>query len=563
MFNTQLKANIYGVGQLITQRKLFSVPEHQRSFSWTSDEVDQFLVDITSAIERESVDYFIGLIVMQGHKNNSWTVLDGQQRLATTTIIYSAIRDWLLKNDLALDAQQLESEFIGVRKLGGSYTSRLRLNSENREVFDKSVVEIVDDETLARWRDETTKGSSNWLLLDVGLFCRRWLKQYSQSQQSIKSAAQKLFRLAGYLETGVNVIGVDVSSETDAFILFESLNDRGLNLSSLDLVKNYVFSFSSDENSAFIETGWAKIAKNIEGKNADDFLKVFWTSRFGLISKLELFERIKETYSDTSAVLSLVSDLAQASDYLNAIADIEHPLWQDFDSETRDLLIQLRILGNKQIRPVILSGLHKLTKDSFRELLWLMVVVVVRFQIIGRGRTGIMERNLARLCSSIWNEKVRTGDEAALNLKELLPDDEAFQSGFGQQTELSGSRLAYVLAQLEVAARQRDNGMSDGPSWLDIIRSCSLFPIAEQLSDETLGILANPTKTIGNYTLLENELSKGLKKGDVLANHPELLRASDLVLTRQLVPDEYLNLMSGFERSAKLSSIAKTIWTVV
>jgi hypothetical protein len=499
---------------------------------------------------------------MQGHRNNSWIVLDGQQRLATTTIIYSAIRDWLIKNDLSLDAQQLESEFIGVRKLGGSYTSRLRLNSENREVFDKSVVEVASDDQILGWREETTKGSSNWLLLDVGLFCRRWLKQYSSSQTSVKAAAQKLFKLAGYLETGVNVIGVDVSSETDAFILFESLNDRGLNLSSLDLVKNYIFSFSSEENAAFIESSWARIAKNIEGKNADDFLKVFWTSRFGLISKLELFERIKETFSDTTAVLSLASDLAQASDYLNAIGDIEHPLWQDFDSQTRDLLIQLRILGNKQIRPVVLSGLYKLTREAFRELLWLMVVVVVRFQIIGRGRTGIMERNLARLCSGLWKEEIKTGEDAASSVKELIPDDEAFQLAFEQHTDLSGSRLAYILAQLDVAARTESEETPEGQSWLEIVRASSLFPIMEPISDESLGILSNPTKAIGNYALLENQLSTTLKKGDVLSEHRDLLEASNIFLTKQLLDRDFQSIMFGFERSVGLGAIAQRVWTV-
>src|SRR5262249_18387192 len=134
MNKSQLDANTFGVGELITQRKLFAVPQHQRNFSWGSEEVEQYLSDISNALTSKAPDYFIGLIVLQGHIGNAWQILDGQQRLATTIMAYSAIREWLRSRDYSDDASQIEKEFIGVRQLGGEYMPRLQLNKDNSKV---------------------------------------------------------------------------------------------------------------------------------------------------------------------------------------------------------------------------------------------------------------------------------------------------------------------------------------------------------------------------------------------------------------------------------------------
>lgn len=54
---SQLEANTYGIGQLITQRKMFVVPEHQRTFAWSVEEIEQYLTDITGAKDHDAPDY--------------------------------------------------------------------------------------------------------------------------------------------------------------------------------------------------------------------------------------------------------------------------------------------------------------------------------------------------------------------------------------------------------------------------------------------------------------------------------------------------------------------------
>lgn len=85
MESSYLDSKTFGIGQLITQRKLFKVPEHQRNFSWELSNVRQFFEDVTRAMKDKDQDYFVGLIVLMGPREGVWHILDGQQRLATVT----------------------------------------------------------------------------------------------------------------------------------------------------------------------------------------------------------------------------------------------------------------------------------------------------------------------------------------------------------------------------------------------------------------------------------------------------------------------------------------------
>src|SRR5215470_16016505 len=96
MSNGITEAPAAGIGKLLMDNR-FSVPNHQRDYSWTEEEVKQLFDDIEAALERESAVYFLGLMVFLNDPGGPLIVLDGQQRLATAVIIFSAIRSWLIQ----------------------------------------------------------------------------------------------------------------------------------------------------------------------------------------------------------------------------------------------------------------------------------------------------------------------------------------------------------------------------------------------------------------------------------------------------------------------------------
>jgi hypothetical protein len=265
------------------------------------------------------------------------------------------------------------------------------------------VTNLVPESELTAEMARLPKRSTNYRLLEGALFCRRWIARYAVEglNPNVKVdphfQAQHFFSFATYVENRVKVVCVEVGTTTDAYILFESLNDRGADLSALDLVKNYIFSQLRGQNFEFLREQWARMVENIEDKDADDFLKVFWTSQFGVIQKLQLFDKLRVEYPEQAGAERLIGELAVASERFVALDDPEHELWKPFGSICRQHIADLKILGNRQSRPLILAAMSHFEKSEFEQFLWLLIVTVVRYQIISRGRTGIMEKQFSEL----------------------------------------------------------------------------------------------------------------------------------------------------------------------
>ena len=127
-------------------------------------------------------------------------ILDGQQRLATTNMVYAAIREWLRSDGFEEDAIKLQDDFIGSRELGETETvSRLTLNINNRAAFREFVVDRHNDAFLASKHDLAPRYSSERLLIGATRICRRRVSELaSQSGQEPKVQANILYDLAKY-----------------------------------------------------------------------------------------------------------------------------------------------------------------------------------------------------------------------------------------------------------------------------------------------------------------------------------------------------------------------------
>lgn len=102
----------------------FIVPSHQRDYSWTADHVDTFLKDVENALKNPGEPYFCGLMVFTRTSPPALKVLDGQQRLATTLMVFSAIRNWFHKfGAYRRWEQQIEEQLLGSNEVGSDKSS--------------------------------------------------------------------------------------------------------------------------------------------------------------------------------------------------------------------------------------------------------------------------------------------------------------------------------------------------------------------------------------------------------------------------------------------------------
>ena len=566
-------AHTQGIGEFIQHRRFFSVPDHQRDFAWTDEEVEQFLNDIVGAIQDSEEDYFLGLLVVVEPERDggAWEILDGQQRLATTTMVYAAIREWLYAAGFEADAIKLQDDFIGSRELGETdLTPRLMLNVNNRTAFREIVVDRRNDAFLATKLDAAPRFSSERLLIEAARTCRKRISELAgQSSDEPMEQAKVLFNLAIYLRDKAKVVAMDVSSTANAYRIFETLNDRGLDLSVLDLVKNHLFGRSGSRLSE-VQSNWLTMLSNISGRQADDFLKTFWTSRWGRIQRGKLFDewRVKYSASIPKQVVELSADLGQAADRFSALEVPDHDTWNECSSACKRAVKSLSILGSRQAWPVMLAALEVFSPEQMERLLNHLIVLTLRYQTIGRRRTGRLEIASARIAHGISKGELNTPHKVWKEYSTIVPNDEEFAEDFGRWSDIKSARVRYILAELERAEfRQSNNGAEPekSPLWEELTLE-HIFPINpsnewSNTINQFPELQQEYLHRLGNLCLLQKKPNKTSANKAYSFKTQDLYVKSELALTSQIA-HKYPNWdpASIEHRQKQLGSLALVAW---
>src|SRR5439155_706903 len=182
-----------------------------------------------------------------------------------------------------------------------------------RQAFEDLVVRKASDGTLEGRRSGAPRFSSDRLLVEAIITSRKYVLDFARRAGPGRTdQARALYKLARYLRDQCQIVCLDVPDAANAYIIFESLNDRGLDLSVLDLVKNHMFGLAADKLQE-VQTEWVRMNTELGDTRADDFLKVFWTSRYGRIQRGRLFDSWKKKFGSQSKALTLAPALTLAA----------------------------------------------------------------------------------------------------------------------------------------------------------------------------------------------------------------------------------------------------------
>jgi uncharacterized protein with ParB-like and HNH nuclease domain len=136
----KMEFDVLGIATVLKRYRL-SVPPNQREYAWTEDQVTDLLQDLQSAMRSSKDAYFLGTIVMKTTGLDAREIADGQQRLATTTMILAIMRDWFESNDDKLMVEAINNEDLSkIDTDAGERVSRLTLNTDDNEFFKNLVL---------------------------------------------------------------------------------------------------------------------------------------------------------------------------------------------------------------------------------------------------------------------------------------------------------------------------------------------------------------------------------------------------------------------------------------
>jgi hypothetical protein len=456
-----------GIGKLLVETR-FSVPNHQRDYSWTVDEVKELVDDLTQALKNKNDAYFVGLMVFLGTVDQQeLSVLDGQQRLATSVIIFAAIRGWLRQfEEYKQDADDIQRDYIGRRQLGQKdLQPRITMNVANDKSFNDFVVKSSSIAEIQSALDKMKRRDRNRRLLEAAAYIHERIKEIAEEFPDSASAAKYFFDLVNFMRDKFGVVRLIVPSDEMAYTMFETLNDRGLELSPLDLVKNHMFARAAEhspERIKVLESRWAQMMQTLSSARSDHFLKAFWTSRHGRIRTRSLFTAFKKQYGDAETTNDLSSEMLEAAEQYAALETADDPVWAHHTDKTRAIVRSLKTVGSQQIHPVMLAALAKFSVPEVERLLRLLEVCIVRYLLVGGGNTGRFETTCAILARKIYAQEIKTATGAFAELKDVYPPDDEFKRTFELKEEDNNQKAQYFLRKLEIEKQRVAGGKMPG-----------------------------------------------------------------------------------------------------
>ncbi|MFW2448109.1 MAG: DUF262 domain-containing protein [Qipengyuania pacifica] len=258
----------------------YIVPDYQREYVWTDKEVNQLLEDIGEQIDTGTQrEYFIGtVLVSPTEQKNHFEVIDGQQRLTTFFLLLCALKH-LFQGEP--QQRQMIAGLISTSYVDGNGDVRTNLKLEPRydgagEVMAK-LVELDADPLAVRTGIQAAGiasfGSLENLVNAYGALYRYLKDNYDDTA--------KLKKYWGYLAN--NVVFIQISTDvSSALKIFETINERGVGLNPMDLLKNLLFTQVKQTQFSQLKDEWKKITKPLEkGKEKPlRFLRYFLMANY-------------------------------------------------------------------------------------------------------------------------------------------------------------------------------------------------------------------------------------------------------------------------------------------
>jgi hypothetical protein len=566
-----------GLGKLL-QDERFLVPTHQRDYSWSVGEVSLLLDDVEAAYDRRERQYFVGLMVLMGAEGPEKIVLDGQQRLATAVIYFSAVRNWLSQySEHKLDASKIDEWFIGRSELGKKEAEpRIVLNSANHQIFVEYIIKAVPTDDIKTALGRLKRYGRNRKLLEAAIYCHDRIAELAKKLKP-DEVAKRLFEIVLYLRDSVGVVRLNVRNDETAFTIFETLNDRGVELSPLDLVKNYLFQKASKHSVARqrdMEDRWVQMMSTLSNVKADAFLKAFWTSRFGRIQASNLYAQFKKEYDHADKAVAVSVEMLNVAEQYAALETSDDPVWTAYSKETRESVRSLKLLGARQTHPVILAALERFDAPEMERLMWLLETIIVRYQLIGGGRTGQLEIICASLAKAIYTgeitdqtgttRKVLKASDVYREAQSIYPSDQTFEAEFSVVGESNSQKAVYILRAVERELRRRDTAVKSSETDLAALSLEHVLPKnpgAEWASTIIVdkSLREDCTNRLGNLCLLAASDNRAV--GRMSFNDKKAEYAKSIIkLTSEIAQYPTWDRTAIERRQAAMAKIAISVW---
>ena len=544
-----------GIGDVLKRYRL-RVPPNQRDYAWDRPQVENLLEDVTLAISSDEPQHFLGSIVTIKAANNVLEVTDGQQRLATTALILSAMRK--IVGDRHANLTKLIDGFLSsIKTKSLEDRPNLTLNIADTAVFHSLIVNGTVGDGFVENRP------SHQLLKQAFEIARIHLnKVIAPLPANDKWTAFQNW--ISYFQYKTKVILLTVSNGANAFRMFETLNDRGLKVSQSDLIKNYIFGQSGDRVDA-AQQCWSSIRGSLEALDDEDIIMNFIRHSLmvtgGFLQQKNIYEKMQDTTRGPTSSISLLSTWESLAGEYVALSNPESANWTDYPSKIRDNIKVLNLFDIAPLKPLLLASAKKMSRKEAALTFEKAVAIGVRLIIASRTTTQSVEKPLGDVAHKVWLGEITDSRGVIAALGASIPNDQQFREAFERATVSKAQLARYYLRSLERVAKSEPDPWlipNDDPATITLEHVLPLKPELQwpHWSDDDVTAYV---KRIGNMVLLPAQVNSTIKSSSFTDKRQSFVNVP--YVTTSMVGDETAWLPTQVsKRQTVLAGLALKAW---
>ncbi|EQA8865865.1 TPA: DUF262 domain-containing protein [Citrobacter braakii] len=526
----------------------FKIPRFQRPYSWEKDEVENFWEDIT---KNKDENYFIGSMVVFQSVKPYFGIVDGQQRLTTITIILSVIRDSFIKLKQENLARGIHKY---IEKANVDNEDEFVLNSETSFPFLQGVIQSYKKQNV---KDDIGAEENN-LKNAYTLIYNKMLslipeidvddnKQIDLFNDAKDSPVQKLKELRDKV-LSLKLVFIQLDNEDDAYLIFETLNARGRDLKTSDLVKNLFLKKLRSKNSRFdaAKISWSNLVSKFDNdtgeQTLDNYLLHYWLSEHKYITDKKLFPEIKATLGDDEQKAEeLLGTIIKTADYYKLMTYPESVEWGKQELKIKNAFENLNLFKVKQQSSMTLALTRAWKEDKITLKMFKTALEKIEYfhfvfnSITSQRSSGVIattySEHAIKLTSSTSHDEVQSILNSLFKaLKSKLPSFDEFYVNFTELNYLSNKTrskgvIKYILSKQ----------LGDAISCLNI--NHHLLTIEHYIPESAIksGISGDIIGGIGNLLLIDEVTNNNILKNSAIEEKYKILRGSNYPLEKTYI----------------------------
>jgi hypothetical protein len=432
----------------------YQIPRFQRDYTWKSEQWEDLWSDIET-LPKEKYHY-MGYIVLQRQSQHDYTVIDGQQRLITLSLVILAAMKHIEKliqvgneaDDNQVRLEELRRRFIGARNpISLNVDNKLSLNRNNNTNFRK---------ICAKLEVPNVRGLTN-----TNKLINQSFEFFLRKQMG--NTGEKIAEFVEQVTSGMVFTKIVVSDDLNAYKVFETLNARGVQLSTPDLLKNYLFSIITRDNDVpdnelnELEERWSEVVTQLGETDFTNFIRYHHNFQATRVTKKDLFASIRRLTDSQKKAYEYLDSLNKYAPLYASLGNPDDEWWRNQNElywEALPYLHSLRLFQIKQPFTILMPAFFAFTPGEFVKLCQYLMILSIRYNVIGHLSPSEQEQKYNQIAQKIYAKEFKRASHVKNSdlFKHLYPSDEAFSNAFEfhkMPSRQTPKKIRFLLATIE------------------------------------------------------------------------------------------------------------------